>query len=276
MDDGTDDGANPMVRHSAPDPDQARHVAPTDAWSSGSWSGQPEVGRHRERPHDTRPPSRRRLAIGVGVAGVVLAIVAPLTAMSPDDEVTGTDYRASTISVVDVSDEISSAPAPTPTPSALSPTPSPSPTATRTTTAARFTPVTYQAEASGNALSGSAWVYDYPGASGGQIVRNLGDWGDSGHGRGHDGSLRFDNVSAPSTGTYVLTFWYVHLDGESPRTVVITVTGSAPITVTVSAGSRCCASKSVRVSLRKGANSITFANPRDHAPSIDKIVISKP
>jgi hypothetical protein len=135
--------------------------------------------------------------------------------------------------------------------------------------AARPAPVTYEAEAAGNDLGGSARVADYPGASGGRIVRNIGDW----KGAGADGWLRFNDVTAPATGTYLLTLFSVHLDDEAVRTVVIAVSGSAPLTVPVTGSGTCCAATRQRVTLQRGANTVTFTNPDGHAPSIDKIVI---
>ena len=111
---------------------------------------------------------------------------------------------------------------------------------------------------------------DYPGASGGQVARNIGNW----KGAREAGWLRFNTVTAPRTGTYLLTFFYVHLDDETARTVVVQVSGSAPVSLTVTGGATCCAAARQRIVLQQGANTITFTNPDDHAPSIDKIVIS--
>jgi hypothetical protein len=130
--------------------------------------------------------------------------------------------------------------------------------------------VTYEAEAPGNELGGSAWVDEYPGASGGRIVRNIGAWNGSSR---KNGVLRFTGVTAPATGTYLLSFFYVHLDGEPVRTAVIEVSGSPPVTVSVSGSDRCCAIARQRVTLQQGANTVTFSNPDGHAPSLDKIVI---
>jgi len=155
--------------------------------------------------------------------------------------------------------------------------PSPSPVASRSTVPRPAkspprpapAPVTYEAEAPGNELGGTAWVDDYPGASGGRIVRNIGVWNSP----RKEGSLRFNGVTAPATGTYLLSFFSVHLDGESVRTAVITVSGSPPVTVSVGGDATCCAVTRQRVTLRQGANTVTFSNPTGHAPSIDKIVI---
>jgi hypothetical protein len=44
--------------------------------------------------------------------------------------------------------------------------------------------------------------------------------------------------------------------------------------VTATGGAACCASKSVTVTLAKGANAVTFANPTGRAPALDKVVVS--
>jgi hypothetical protein len=163
-----------------------------------------------------------------------------------------------------------------------SPSPSQSPSASPSLSAAtpsraasrpappRITPVTYEAEAPGNVLDGSAFVDDYPNASGGHIVRNIGKWDR----RGTAGSLRFTNVTAPVSGTYLLTFFYVHLDNNPERSAVITVSGSAPVEVTVTGTDTCCSTARLRITLRQGSNMITFSQPDGHAPSLDKIVVS--
>jgi hypothetical protein len=117
-------------------------------------------------------------------------------------------------------------------------------------------------------LAGSARTAGYDGASGGRIVRNIGHWGDD-----PDGTLRFEGVTVPADGAYTLRFFHVNLNDEPTRTAVITVSGGASVVATVRGGGTCCASSVVTVTLKKGANQITFGNPNGHAPSIDKIVI---
>jgi len=136
----------------------------------------------------------------------------------------------------------------------------------------RFGPVTIEAEAPGNALHGSAWVAPYPGASGGNIVRNIGNWGD----RRGPGILLFQDVTVPVDGAYTLTFFFVNIDNEPARTAVITVLGGEAQSVPVQGSSICCLPASVRVTLRGGTNIVTFGNETGHAPSIDRIVLSLP
>ena len=91
---------------------------------------------------------------------------------------------------------------------------------------------------------------------------------------GRAGTLRFTNVTAPVTGTYLLAFFYVHLDDYRERSVVVTVSGSAPVELSVTGNDTCCSTARLRISLRQGSNTITFSQPDGHAPSLDKIVIS--
>ena len=219
-------------------------------------------GRHAPRT------GRHWLVVATIAVGLGAAVAVPLLRSSPPPRPGGAPVTATSgaagAPVVPGSDSPSPSPAPspsqrtTPPPAPASKSPSPRPA-----------PVTYEAEAPGNDLGGTARVDGHPGASGGRIVRNIGDW----NGSGNDGWLRFNGVVAPVTGTYVLSFFYVHLDGEVVRTAVITVSDGPPVTVPVSGGATCCAVARQRVTLRQGANTVTFTNPTGHAPSIDKIVI---
>jgi len=135
-----------------------------------------------------------------------------------------------------------------------------------------FGPLTIEAEADGNSLIGSARVIDYPNASGGRVVRNIGDWQtDAG-----PGTLRFNNVDVPRSGNYTLAFSYVDIDNEANRTAVIDISGRTGMVVTVNGNDSCCRTQTVQVPLRKGRNTISFSNRTSHAPSIDKIVITAP
>jgi hypothetical protein len=124
-------------------------------------------------------------------------------------------------------------------------------------------------EAEGAALSGSAWVTNYDGASGGRIVRNVGNWD------GNPGTVKF-TVTLPSAGSYVITMWYVHLDGAQTRSAQITVSGANPVTRAFTGSATCCESASLApMSLAAGLHTVTIGNPTGHAPSIDKIAIAR-
>lgn len=143
-------------------------------------------------------------------------------------------------------------------------------TPSKTPARTQLGPVPYEAEADTTTVGGSAWVYPYPNASGGHLVRNVGDW----HSRRGPGWLRFNAVAVPVDGTYALTIHAAHLDGEPARTVVIATDSGGSHTIVVAAGSRCCATVTVPVRLRKGANRVTLSNSRGRAPAIDRIVVS--
>lgn len=133
------------------------------------------------------------------------------------------------------------------------------------TTPAADGPVAYEAEASGNTLTGNASVNDCSACSGGKKVGNLG---------GNNGSVAINDVAAPKDGTYLMKLDYT--DGSSGRTVVVTVNGTSfqlplpggndnewgrPRTVTVP------------VHLKAGANTVGFGNPSDYVSDIDRITL---
>ena len=84
----------------------------------------------------------------------------------------------------------------------------------------------------------------------------------------------FNNVTVPRTGSYVLTLFYVHLDDTATRTAVVEVSGSAPVSITVTGGATCCTAARLQITLQQGTNTITFTNRDDHAPSMDRITVS--
>ena len=116
---------------------------------------------------------------------------------------------------------------------------------------------------------GSARVDDYPRASGGEIVRNVGRW------NGNPGSIRW-SVTLPSAGSYVITVWVVNVDGEHTRSAQISVSGADTVTQSFTATSDCCSSLSLSpMNLAAGLHTVTIGNPTGRAPSIDKIVIAR-
>ncbi|MBT8224151.1 MAG: hypothetical protein HKP61_17435 [Dactylosporangium sp.] len=222
-------------------------------------------------------PSRvgRVVIIGSVLAGIGLTVAVPMALVSflpqfepgepPDDDTDGGGIIPLAISASPQPSATVSENAIAARPATRSPSPQPSASPSLSAAAA----VTYEAEATANAIGGSAWVYAYPGASGRRVVRNIGNWGSS----LGPGWLRFNNVTVPADGSYVLTFYVTHLNDESTRTAVIVLSGGGTLTVTVRGGETCCSVAKTQVDLKKGANSITFANHFGHAPSIDRIVI---
>jgi len=157
--------------------------------------------------------------------------------------------------------------APPPPPRAAPPTTSAPPPPSAAPSAS---PVTYEAEDSANTVSGGAFVAKYAGASGGRIVKNLGTWGSP----AGAGKLTFTGVRVPAAGQYTVMIFYVHVNGDATRSLVVTVAGTDPQRLSVSGGSTCCRQQTVTLRLAAGVNKISLGNPGGHAPAIDKITVS--
>jgi hypothetical protein len=228
-------------------------------------------------PVDTPPETGRRgrwiaaAAIAVGLAVIVVVpVVAALhsghpsapAAVPPVPTPAGTDTSAA-----GTAPGASTGPSVTHSPS---PSRSPSPSPRSSAPVPPFAPVAIEAEDPRNSVGGSAWVVAYDGASGGRIVRNLGLWNGSPK---HAGWLRV-TATVPAAGTYLVTVYVVHPDGVANRTLVVQVADGPTVTVEVNADDTCCTPVRIRVALRAGANAITFTNTGDHAPSIDRVVVS--
>lgn len=132
------------------------------------------------------------------------------------------------------------------------------------TTPAVGGPVSYEAEASGNTLSGNASVGDCSACSGGKKVGNLGG----------TGTLAVNHVTAPRDGTYLMKVDY--LDGDTGRTMIITTGGSSfqqflPGSNDNNWGRP--SSITVPVQLKAGDNTITFGNASDYASDVDRITL---
>ena len=269
-------GGEPAGHHAAPDPIEPvpAPVPPEPTY----------LERHASPlPDDDPPTDRRRRWILVAGVAVVLLLLPTVLIVSLDNK---NQPGRSPAAIPSFADTALPGPSPDAAPSSVGQSPPLSPSGTRsssrpglppvtaggTRTAVPFGPVTIEAEAPGNALHGSARVDQYPGASGGSIVHNIGDWGD----RQGPGILLFQNVIVPADGAYTLTFFFVDIDNEASRTAVITVLGGASQSVPVQGSSTCCTPATVRVTLQKGSNIITFGNETGHAPSIDRIVLSLP
>ncbi len=265
---------------------------------SDSWDTEPDTDPRNETYHGRRraggPTTRLWLATMIILVCLGAAVAFPLALFSSSDSdrsAAGRTTPADAGALVE-SETVADSPTPTlsqsPSPSVTTPAPSASPriavqggpppttpkkSATTSPAPPPFAPATYEAEAADSdpdGITGSAWVWGYEGASGGQIVRNLGNWGST------PGVLRISNVVIPVKGTYAITIHYVHPDNEENRSAVVSVSGIAPINVAFVGGSACCFTKTLTVTLTAGAHTITISNETDHAPSIDKIVISRP
>jgi hypothetical protein len=123
-------------------------------------------------------------------------------------------------------------------------------------------PVAYEAE--DGTLAGGASRNGCGGCSGGAKAGNLGG----------SGSLTLSAVRAPADGTYLMAIDYV--DGSSSRTIVVTVNGVSfqqPMAGSADNDWDHAQRVFVPVRLKAGANTVTFANPNDNAPDIDRITV---
>jgi len=129
-----------------------------------------------------------------------------------------------------------------------------------------LTVTSYEAEASGNTLSGKAAVAACTTCSGGKKVRFIGD--------GAANYVIINKVSAASAGSYTLTVYGV-VDGT--RSFSVSVNGAAPVTVSCTGKSweaPVPAPPSVTVTLKAGStNTIKFYNNSAYAPDLDRITI---
>ncbi|SOD90509.1 carbohydrate-binding protein [Streptomyces sp. Ag109_G2-15] len=122
----------------------------------------------------------------------------------------------------------------------------------------------YEAESAANTLSGNASVADCSACSGGKKVGNL----------YLGGKLRFNDVVVDKPGTYLIKVAYVSGDARSVN--VSADSGGATRHKFPSTGDwRSVETVSVPVTLKAGANTLTFDSGSDYAPDIDRIDVPK-
>jgi hypothetical protein len=238
-------------------------ILDADSWEQDE-AADPAVGPYEGRRRAGGPSIRMWVVLAAVLVGLGAVIAVPLALVAGRDQ-----------SGPAAADPTSTAQAPTadPTSPGLGLVPATgaapiAPSSTTRTTAAGFS-LAMEAEGPGVDLSGSARVDTYAGASGGRIVRNVGKW------EGRSGSVKF-TVTLPSAGSYVITIWYVHMDGEQTRSAQITVSGADPVTRSFAGSSTCCASLALApIALGAGSHTVTIGNPTARAPSIDKIAIAR-
>jgi hypothetical protein len=141
---------------------------------------------------------------------------------------------------------------------------SPASKAVEVTTPDSGGPVTYEAEAPGNTVSGGASVVSCPACSGGAKVGNLGG----------TGLLAVNGVTVSRAGTHLVKVSYV--DGDSARTAVVTVNGTPfdlPLSGTNDNDWDTPQTVTVPVRLHAGANTVQFGNPTDYVSDIDRISV---
>ncbi|GAA2399213.1 hypothetical protein Cme02nite_08060 [Catellatospora methionotrophica] len=131
-------------------------------------------------------------------------------------------------------------------------------TVTVSTSAGGGGAVAYEAEASGNTLTGGAVVASCGTCSGGSKVGYL----------GNGGSMAFTNVAGGTGGSRTVTIYY--LSAEARTAVVNGQSVNLPSTGSWTT----VGSSTVTLNLAAGSNSITIANPGGWAPDIDRITVS--
>jgi chitodextrinase len=130
-------------------------------------------------------------------------------------------------------------------------------------TSAVATPGSYEAEASGNTLAGTAVVASCSGCSGGSKVGYL----------GNGGTLTFNGVNGNSGGATTVTIYYA---SAVARTAQVSVNGGTATTVSFPATAdwNTVGTATATLTLAAGTgNAIKIANATDWAPDIDRIVI---
>jgi hypothetical protein len=278
--------ASPSAEPVPPGPDPAgAEVWGGDTWDSGA---DPDVtvayeGRRRAQA----PPTRLTVVIGLAIVALAVAIAIPLLLSggsdTPAPPAAGPAITKSEFT--DFTEFINPTGGGGQPTSASGPSAAPRTTTTRATTTTTtanppapppppFATISVEAEAGGSAvtLGGSAHSEPYAGASGGRIVFNIGNWGM----QGGAGTVTFRNISIPNTATYVLTFQYVHPDGDRSRSATITVSGVTPVTLTFAGDEACCHTRAVSLTIPAGVHTVTMGNTSGEAPALDKLTITRP
>ncbi|MGO8766016.1 MAG: RICIN domain-containing protein [Limisphaerales bacterium] len=121
----------------------------------------------------------------------------------------------------------------------------------------------YLADAPANVLAGGATLAESPELSAGLIVGYVGE----------GGTLTFNNVMAPTSGTYNVTFFYEN--GDPSRNADISINGGSAtaLAFVTSGGWNVLASETITVPLQPGSNSIAISNPTAYAPNFDSLVV---
>ncbi len=146
-------------------------------------------------------------------------------------------------------------------------------------TPASGTITNYEAEASGNTLSGTAVRENDSAASGGQYVGWLGN--------GSANTLQFNNVNVPAAGTYRMLVQFANAEKIGQHSYNNNIVDRYA-TVTVNGGTEkgyyfyntlewnTYRTTVIDVTLNAGDNTIKFGSTNGYAPNIDKISIAAP
>ncbi len=123
----------------------------------------------------------------------------------------------------------------------------------------------YEAEAAGNTLTGSAKISGCEGCAGGLKVGDLGE----------GASVALKGIQVAKAGTYDVTVSYT--DGSDGRQIGIAANGGAVQKVTLGGGGDDLwdrvHSTTYRLALQKGANTITFGNVGGYGPDVDRVTV---
>ncbi len=124
-------------------------------------------------------------------------------------------------------------------------------------------PTSYEAEASTNTIGGGARVSSCSACSGGKKVGFV----------GNGGTLTFNNVTAPSDGSYNVTIAY--LDGEGRQADVSVNGGAGQLVQFTSTGDfNTLGTKTIQLQLHAGSNTVELFNPSAYAPDFDRILVA--
>jgi hypothetical protein len=124
----------------------------------------------------------------------------------------------------------------------------------------------YEAEASGNTLSGGASVSSCSACSGGQKVGNL-DFG---------GSVQFNKITVARAGIYTVTVYYV--DGSSGRSLNVSANGGSVLTLNTNGTNdnnwNFVQAMVIQLNLQAGTNTILFATTAStYGADLDRITV---
>ena len=120
------------------------------------------------------------------------------------------------------------------------------------------TPVSYEAEATGNTLSGGAVAATCTGCSGGAKIGYI----------GNGATLAFNGIAGGSGGAKTVTIHYLSAVARSA------VLNGQTISFPPTADWNTPGSQTVTLNLAAGTNTITVANPTGWAPDIDRITVA--
>jgi hypothetical protein len=125
----------------------------------------------------------------------------------------------------------------------------------------------YEAESPNNTLTGGAGIQSCPTCSGGADVGYVGN---------NSGTLQFNNVTANTTHSYVVTIWYTN--GDAVRNALLSVNGGpgTPVSFPSTGSFETVGSVQRTITLNAGSNNtLEFYNPivGNWAPDFDRIVV---